>query len=53
MNIQEEKEKLLRELQQINEQMDDEAIKSASNEELLEYLELVEKIKARLKMLEE
>lgn len=53
MNIQEEKEKLLRELQQINEQMDDEAIKSASNEELLEYLKLVEKIKARLKMLEE
>lgn len=53
MNIQEEKEKLLRELQQINEQMNDEAIKSASNEELLEYLELVEKIKARLKMLEE
>ena len=42
-------EKLLQALRIINEQLNEETIKSATNEQLLEYTVLINKLKAELK----
>ena len=50
-NIAEEKERLLKRLEEINEQITDDVIKNATNEELMEFVSLSEQIRAKIKML--
>ena len=48
MDLQEAKEQLMESLAMLDGQLTEEEIKKASKEELLKYIELTEKIKARM-----
>ena len=50
-DLQKAKEELIKSLAVLDMQITEEDIKNASKEELLKYLELTEKIKARLEVL--
>ncbi len=51
MDIQEAKEQLIESLAMLDMELTEEEIQKASKEELLRYIELTEKIKARLDVL--
>ena len=48
MDIQKEKEEIIKEVMKLNESITDEVLKNASKEDLLKYLELIDKIKIGL-----
>ena len=52
MDIQKEKEEIIKELQKINEQITKEDIANATTEELLEYFELNMNIKRKLEIIQ-
>ena len=51
-NIQERKEMLLKELEEINTQITDEVIKNATNEELIEFANIAEEIRKKIAIIE-
>ena len=50
--LQEKKEQIIKKLKEVNEQLTDEVIENATKEEMEEYIELIDSIKARLETLD-
>ena len=50
--IQEKKEQIIKRLKEVNEQLTDDVIENATEEEMQEYIELIDSITARLETLD-
>lgn len=51
-NLREQKEQIIKRLKEVNDQLTDEVIESATKEEMEEYIELIDAITARLEAID-